>query len=115
MSTAFGHQTSKNAICGRRIPLHRAVVAILFATTFAGATFSHAAEKGRKKQVVVLYSFHNLMPVNADRDRGIRRALAKELGQGVEIDVEYLDLSRYGDEEYVHDWLCRKLKPTRES
>jgi hypothetical protein len=34
---------------------------------------------GRKKQVVVLYRYRTLMPVNLDWDRGIRRALAEEL------------------------------------
>lgn len=106
MTTApFGNQTPKNSYCGIGTLLQRAIVAIAFTALFAGATSAAASETGRKKQVVVLYSFHTLMPVNADRDRGIRQALAEKMGQEVEIDVEYLDLSRYGDEEYVHDWI----------
>ncbi|WP_161604509.1 sensor histidine kinase [Roseiconus nitratireducens] len=45
------------------------------------------------------------MPVNIDRDRGLRRAFAEELGPNVDLDIEYLDLSRYGDDEYVRDWI----------
>jgi signal transduction histidine kinase len=83
----------------------RAVVGVMLVAGLAGATFAQEEAPGRKKQVVVLYSFQTLMPVNADRDRGIRRALAEELGQGVALDVEYLDLSRYGDAEYVREWI----------
>lgn len=105
MATPFGNQTPKNSVIGTKTLLQRVIVTIAFVTVFAGATLSDASETDRRKRVVVLYSFHTLMPVNADRDRGIRRALAEKMGQEVEIDVEYLDLSRYGDEEYVHDWI----------
>ncbi|WP_158261431.1 MULTISPECIES: sensor histidine kinase [Pirellulaceae] len=86
--------------------MQRAIVTIAFAALFAGATFSHTAETGRKKTIVVLYSFRTLLPINVDRDRGIRRALAEQLAQGAELEVEYLDLSRYKNEEYVRDWIA---------
>ena len=71
----------------------------------AGASFAHDETPAGKKQIVVLFSYRTLMPVNADWDRGIRRALAEELAQGVELNIEYLDLPRYGDAEYVNGWL----------
>ena len=77
----------------------------MLAVGLAGATFAQDGQPARKKQVVVLYSYKTLMPVNVDWDRGIRRALADKLAQGVDLNIEYLDLPRYGDAEYVRDWI----------
>ena len=105
MTTAFTDHAPKNSSRGQNQRTRHAIVGVAIAVGLAGTTFAQDAAPGRKKQVVILYSFQTLMPVNVDRDRGVRRALAEELPDGVELDVEYLDLSRYGDAEYVRDWI----------
>ncbi len=85
--------------------LRFAFVGAMLAVGLAGTALARGEAPGRKKQVVVLYSYRTLMPVNADWDRGIRRAIAEELAQGVELNIEYLDLPRYGDAEYVREWV----------
>ncbi len=57
-----------------------------------------------KKHIVQLYSYRTLTPINADWDRGIRRALATGFPMGVRIDIEYLDLGRIDNAEYLQRW-----------
>jgi signal transduction histidine kinase len=104
-SSTNSDSAPKTASRRMRARLCCVLVGGLLAVGLAGATSAQDEVPGRKKQVVVLYSFKTLMPVNVERDRGIRRALAEEFGESVDLDIEHLDLSRYGDAEYVHDWI----------
>lgn len=58
-----------------------------------------------QKQVVILYTHRTLTPINADWDRGIRSALAAEFDEPVDIEIEYLNLVRHRDAEYVRSWI----------
>ena len=106
MPFAFADYAPKTAPRhGMKTRLRRVLVGAMLTVGLAGATFAQDEVPGRKKQIVVLYSYRTLMPINADWDRGIRRALAKELAQGVELNIEYLDLPRYQDAEYIRGWI----------
>ena len=58
-----------------------------------------------QKQVVILYTHRTLTPINADWDRGIRSALAAEFDEPVDVEIEYLNLVRHRDAEYVRSWI----------
>lgn len=81
------------------------LVGVLLLTGLARASLAQQEVPGAKKQVVILYSYRTLMPVNVDWDRGIRTALAAGFQEPIDTDVEYLDLARYEDEEYLRKWI----------
>ena len=87
MPFAFTDHTPKTTSPEAVRRLRRALVGAMLAVGLAGATFAQDEALGSKKQVVVLYSYRTLMPINADWDRGIRRALAKELAEVVDDPV----------------------------
>ena len=105
MPSTFTDYAPKTASRGIKTRLRCALIGVMLAVGLPGATFAQDQAPSRKKLVVVLYGFQASMPVNIDRDRGIRRALAEELGPGIELESEYLDLSRYGDVEYAQEWM----------
>ena len=74
----------------------------LFEGTLASADGRAARPQ---KQVVILYTHRTLTPINADWDRGIRSALAADFNEPVDIEIEYLNLVRHRDAEYVRSWI----------
>ena len=60
-----------------------------------------ASALSEPKQILILQSFRNAMPVNSDFFAGIRKGLDLPINHPVIIDSEDLDLSRINDEEYV--------------
>ena len=56
-------------------------------------------------KVLVLHSFRNSLPVNADWYGGIVRGFSSEADRLVEIDIEAPDLNRFGDADYVSNLL----------
>ena len=73
-------------------------VLALLLLVLASASASALSEP---KQVLILQSFRNAMPVNSDFFAGIREGLDLPINLPVVIDSEDLDLSRINDEEYV--------------
>ena len=57
------------------------------------------------KQVVILYTHRTLTPINADWDRGIRSALAAGFSEPLDIEIEYLNLVRHKDPDYLRSWI----------
>ncbi len=57
------------------------------------------------KQIVILYTHRTLTPINADWDRGIRSALAAGLEEPLDIEIEYLNLVRHKDPDYLRGWI----------
>ncbi|QDV69203.1 Oxygen sensor histidine kinase NreB [Rosistilla carotiformis] len=70
-------------------------ISIVGTSNAAGDTQSDATPS-----VVVFYSFRHVMPVNVDWDRGIRNGLASAGLENIRIEVEYLDLDRYSDDDF---------------
>jgi signal transduction histidine kinase len=86
-------------------PFRRLLIAVLLAAKLAGASSAQEKATAAKKQIVVLYSYRTLMPVNADWDRGIRRGFTAGFQDPVDMNVEYLDLARNEDEQYMQNWI----------
>jgi signal transduction histidine kinase len=63
------------------------------------------------KQIVILYTHRTLTPINADWDRGIRSSLAAGLEEPLDIEIEYLNLVRHKDPDYLRGWI--KLLKTK--
>ncbi len=57
------------------------------------------------KQVVILYTHRTLTPINADWDRGIRASLSAGFDEPLDIEVEYLNLVRHKDPDYLRGWI----------
>jgi signal transduction histidine kinase len=72
------------------------ILALLLVLVSAGAPALSAP-----KQILILQSFRNAMPVNSDFFAGIREGLDLPINLPVVIDSEDLDLSRINDEGYV--------------
>lgn len=80
------------------------IVAVVF--LFEGTSaFASGRVTRPQKQVVILYTHRTLTPINADWDRGIRSALAAEFDEPVDIEIEYLNMVRHRDVEYVRSWI----------
>jgi|GEM_PF-2165471 hypothetical protein len=56
-------------------------------------------------QIVILYTHRTLTPINADWDRGIRSALAAGFSEPLDIEIEYLNLVRHKDPDYLRSWI----------
>lgn len=57
------------------------------------------------KQIVILYTHRTLTPINADWDRGIRSALKAGWHEPLDIEIEYLNLVRHKDPDYLRGWI----------
>ncbi|MCC6509004.1 MAG: hypothetical protein IT423_07850 [Pirellulaceae bacterium] len=57
------------------------------------------------KQIVILYTHRTLTPINADWDRGIRSSLAAGFDETLDIEIEYLNLVRHKDPDYLRGWI----------
>ena len=75
------------------------------------------SQQSESKTVLILYSFGHSYPATAQWDQGIRSVLETQQDIKININAEYLDLSRYNDPDYFqmmvnvlsHKYL--KLKP----
>ena len=59
----------------------------------------------KPKEVLILYSYRHLMPINQQWDRGIRNTIESNLREPVTIDIEYLDFQRLNSRDYREKWL----------
>jgi PAS domain S-box-containing protein len=66
---------------------------------------AHAAPSPPAKKVLLLYSYQALAPGTLEWDGAIRRALQDTEGQPIEFYTEFLDLSQFPDESYIHGFL----------
>jgi signal transduction histidine kinase len=57
------------------------------------------------KQIVILYTHRTLTPINADWDRGIRSSLMAGFDELLDIEIEYLNLVRHKDPDYLRGWI----------
>jgi signal transduction histidine kinase len=57
------------------------------------------------KQIVILYTHRTLTPINSDWDRGIRSALTAGWHEPLDIEIEYLNLVRHKDPDYLRGWI----------
>ncbi|MCP4579453.1 MAG: PAS domain S-box protein [Deltaproteobacteria bacterium] len=65
-------------------------------------SFAHAdALSSNPKQVLVLYSYHDGIPWEKLADKGLRAAFASMAKAPVALNIEYMDLLRYTDENYI--------------
>lgn len=64
-----------------------------------------AIEPQEIKQVLVLFSFRTILPAQAEIDQGLRAALQAKSKHPVDIDIEYLDLTRFDEAAYLDDLL----------
>ena len=60
---------------------------------------------GKPKQIVILYTHRPVAPICMDWDRGIRSALMAGYHEPLDIEIEYLNLVRYQDSEYLSAWI----------
>jgi signal transduction histidine kinase len=83
-------------------------LAILLAGTFVLLSPVGSAQEQiprNSKQIVILYTHRTLTPINADWDRGIRSALAAGFSEPLDIEIEYLNLVRHKDPDYLRSWI----------
>lgn len=88
-----------NFLCPRAVLL---VFALIWLTT---AGIAQEQIPRNSKQVVILYTHRTLTPINADWDRGIRSALAAGFSEPLDIEIEYLNLVRHKDPDYLRSWI----------
>jgi len=60
-----------------------------------------SAQQSEPKNVLVLFSFRPTLPVASEWDQGIRSIFKAEPNLKVDADIEYLDLSRFNDPNYI--------------
>ncbi|QDU28969.1 Oxygen sensor histidine kinase NreB [Anatilimnocola aggregata] len=68
-------------------------------------SFAHEQRPRSAKQIVILYTHRTLTPINADWDRGIRSALTTGFDEPLDIEIEYLNLVRHKDPDYLRGWI----------
>jgi PAS domain S-box-containing protein len=59
----------------------------------------------QSKRVLMLFSFRTILPVHEEIDRGLRAALQARSKHPVDIEIEYLDLTRFDEAAYLDDLL----------
>ena len=98
MTSRTGRRFSFSSFLGKLFLL--TLPAVLLAYHLAQGAPSPSAKK-----VLLLYSYQAVLPANLEWDEGIRRALKGTEGQPIEIFTEFLDLSQFPDESYIHGLL----------
>jgi signal transduction histidine kinase len=66
---------------------------------------AHGQNLRNSKQIVILYTHRTLTPINADWDRGIRSTLTAGFDEPLDIEIEYLNLVRHKDPDYLRGWI----------
>jgi hypothetical protein len=93
----------------KKYPVRRLVArVILFAfPALVFMTFSlFASQEIKPKNVLILASYNPTSPVGFLWNRGIRSVLGAETPSPVHIDIEYLDLTRFHDDQYIQRLLA---------
>ena len=72
---------------------------------FSPAASISGGQVSKPKEVLLLYSYRHLMPINFEWDRGIREAIESGPEEPVTIDIEYLDFLRLNNRDYREKWL----------
>ena len=89
-------------ISSRRLAVSLAITSTILV---AGATNHVRADVyPTPREVLILYSFRHLMPINLAWDRGIRSAIESQPSQVVIIHTEFLDLGRLANQEYQQEY-----------
>ena len=86
-------------LCQRAVLLVGAIVSLMTVVN------AHEQIPRNSKQIVILYTHRTLTPINADWDRGIRSALASGFNEPLDIEIEYLNLVRHKDPDYLRSWI----------
>ena len=73
--------------------------------SLAMPSFAQEQRPRSAKQIVILYTHRTLTPINADWDRGIRSSLTAGFDEPLDIEIEYLNLVRHKDPEYLRGWI----------
>jgi len=81
-------------------PIKRSLLVFLTALVFF-VSHSSSAQQSEPKNILVLFSFRPTLPVAYKWDEGIRSIFKAEPNLKVDIHIEYLDLSRFNDPNYV--------------
>ncbi len=81
-----------------------ALVVLILAMS-ASVGLVHGQEHRDVKQIVILYTHRTLTPINGDWDRGIRSSLAAAFDEPLDIEIEYLNLVRHKDPDYLRSWI----------
>lgn len=89
-------------------PIARGILFSLLALGLFHPTLS-ASQDTKRKEVLVLFSFRPTLPVAYQWDRGIRSVLESDPSHVFVINIEYLHLDRFNDDDYVR-WLIQGLR-----
>ncbi len=66
---------------------------------------AHGVPSPPAKKILLLYSYQAMLPGNLEWDEAIRTALKGTEGQPIKFFTEFLDLSQFPDESYIHGLL----------
>lgn len=88
---------------GNRCGIILAVICL--AWSLAMPSFAQEERPRSAKQIVILYTHRTLTPINADWDRGIRSSLTAGFDEPLDIEIEYLNLVRDKDPDYLRGWI----------
>jgi PAS domain S-box-containing protein len=81
----------------------------LFLLTLPALLLAHQPAYGAPpppaKKVLLLYSYQAMLPANLEWDEAIRAALKGKEAHPIEFFTEFLDLSQFPDESYIHGLL----------
>jgi len=90
-------------ISSRRLAVSLATTSIILAAGAGNHVFAQIYPTPR--QVLVLYSDRQLVPITIAWDRGIRSAIESGTSEAVIVHSEFLDLTRLTDQEYQQECL----------
>jgi hypothetical protein len=81
----------------------------LFLLTLTAVLLAHHLAQGASsppaKKVLLLYSYQAILPANLEWDEAIRKALKGTEAQPIEFYTEFLNLSQFPNESYIHGLL----------
>jgi len=84
----------------------RLMLAVACSVWMAAVPHASLGQQPRSaKQIVILYTHRTLTPINADWDRGIRSSLTAGFAEPLDIEIEYLNLVRHQDPDYLRGWI----------
>ena len=83
-----------------RIPFVKLFLWILSFLALFNSTLL-ASQQSQPKNILVLFSFRPTLPVASEWDRGIRSIFKAEPNLKVDVNIEYLNLLRFNDPNYI--------------
>jgi PAS domain S-box-containing protein len=78
---------------------------LILPAVLLGPHLAYGAFPSPSKKILLLYSYQAMLPANLEWDGAIRSALKGTGGHPVEFFTEFLDLSQFPDESYIHGLL----------